>query len=201
MSMRNNILGRLRASFFLSVFLAAALSGCAEENAAPIASPELLETGADNVIYRMATLLTVNGIQEARVEADTAYYYSDSTVYSLRNPTMILYNEQGMERARVVSRSGWLNLSTKELVARGDVVLTIPEGDRQVETQELNYDPNGDRIWSDSASVLREGNTVTRGQSFQSDLEFRRAVVLNGSITNTGEDPVPSPPERGPPGR
>lgn len=200
MTMNDKILSGVRGFLILSIVLVATLSGCAEENTAPIASPELLETGADNVIYRMVTLLTVNGIQEARVEADTAYYFSDSTVYSLRNPTMILYNEQGVERARVVSLSGRLNLSTKEFVARGDVVLTIPEGDRQVETQELNYDPNGDRIWSDSASVMREGATVTRGQSFESDLDFQRAEVVRGSMTNIGEEPPPRLPERGPPG-
>jgi LPS export ABC transporter protein LptC len=176
------------------------LAGCGDENQAPVASPELLETGAESVIYRMVTLITVNGVQEARVEADTAYLFPDSTVYSLRNPLLILFTPQGVERARVVSREGRINLSTKELLAMGDVVLTIPEGDRRVETQELNYDPNGDKIWSDSASTMWEGTTVTRGESFESDLEFRRAVVLNGSITQEGGRPPLDPRVRRPPG-
>lgn len=186
----------------LPVLLSAALglSGCGGEDEAPIASPELMESGAASVIYRMATIITVNGVQEARVEADTAYSFPDSAVYSLRSPTLVLYTPQGVERARVVSREGWINLTTKELVATGDVVLTIPEGNRRVETQELNYDPNGDRIWSDSPSTMWEGNTMTRGQSFESDLQFRRAVVLNGSITTVEERAPPRPPERGPPG-
>ena len=200
MSKRISTLRNSRISV-LSLFLAGALWGCAEENPAPIASPELLESGASQVIYLMVTKITVDGVQEARIEADTAFLYPDSSLYSLRNPTLILYNELGAERARVVSRRGRFNFNTKELLAQGDVVLTISEGDRQVETQELNYDPSGDRIWSDSASVMREGTTVTRGQSFESDLDFRRAVVLNGSITRTGDDPGSSPPERAPPGR
>jgi LPS export ABC transporter protein LptC len=195
----NNIKS-LAGSLLSSGFLALIVAGCGGEEAAPIASPELLETGAQSVIYKMVTLLTTNGIQEARVEADTAFFFPDSSIHALRNPTLVLYTPQGVERARVVAERGRLNLGTKELVAWGNVVLTIPEGDRRVETQELNYDPDGDRIWSDSASAMWEGTTVTRGESFKSDLEFRRAVVFNGSITETGEPPPSSPPDRGPPG-
>jgi LPS export ABC transporter protein LptC len=199
MKKKHNLWG-LTGPLFFSVFLVVGVAGCGEEDSAPVASPELLDSGAESVIYRMVTLLTTNGIQEARVEADTAYSYPDSSLYSLRNPTLVLYTPQGSERARVVAERGWLNLGTKELVARGNVILTIPEGDRRVESQELNYDPNGDKIWSDSASVMWEGTTVTRGESFESDLEFRRAVVLNGSITQTGEAPPPNPSGRVPPG-
>ena len=72
------------------------------------------------------------------------------------------------------------------MVARGDVVLTIPEGNRRVETQEINYDPNGDRIWSDSLTVMREQGTVSEGMGFSSDLDFRRLQVGPGSIRGTG---------------
>jgi len=57
---------------------------------------------------------------------------------------------------------------------------------RQVESQELNYDPNGDRIWSDSLTVLREQGTISQGMGFTSDLDFRQARVGPGSIRNTG---------------
>jgi LPS export ABC transporter protein LptC len=200
MNKRHSSIRKLGGSLFPALTVSILLVGCGEEDAAPIASPELLDAGAESVIYEMVTLLTTNGIQEARVEADTAFSYPDSSVYSLRNPTLIMYTPQGVERARVVAERGRLNLSTKELVARGNVVLTIPEGERRVESQELNYDPDGDKIWSDSASVMWEGTTVTRGESFESDLDFRRAVVLNGSITQTGETPPSSPPDRRPPG-
>lgn len=191
-------INRFGASAVFFIFLSLLSGGCGEEDTTPIASPELLESGAQSVIYLMVTEISVNGIREGRVEADTAYLYPDSSLYSLRNPVLVLFDEQGIERARVISRRGRFNFATKELVARGDVVLTIREGDRQVETQELNYDPNGDRIWSDSTSVMREGNTVTRGESFRSDLDFRRAEVVNGSIIHEGDVAGPGPPRRNP---
>ena len=168
--------------------------GCGQENTTPVASPELLETGADQVFMNLSTYVTVDGIREGRVEADTAYLYQDSSLYVFHNMSLVLYRaETGTERARVIAERGRMKIESQELVARENVVLTIrsesePGGEvttRRVETAELHYDPNGDRIWSDTTTVMYEEGTVTRGQSFESDLEFRRAEVINGSIIHT----------------
>jgi LPS export ABC transporter protein LptC len=177
-----NTLRRLSGAEALLLFLAFSGAGCVDDDPTPVASPELLEAGADHVMFDLVQQVSVNGIREGRVEADTAFAFSDSTLYTLRGPILILYDEQGRERARVISKRGRFNYATKELVARGDVVLTIPAGDKRVETQELNYDPNGDRIWSDSATVMHEAGRVIRGMGFSSDLDFRRMQVGPGSI-------------------
>jgi len=170
----------------LILLLALSGFGCSEEDSTPVASPELLETGAEHVMFLLVQQVSVNGIREGRVEADTAFAYPDSSLYSLRNPVLVLYDEQGRERARVVSKRGRFNYATKELVARGDVVLTIPEGNRRVETTELYYDPNGDRIWSDSSTVMYEEGRIIQGMGFASDLDFRRMQVGPGSIRGSG---------------
>jgi hypothetical protein len=66
------------------------------------------------------------------------------------------------------------------------VILVITEGNKRVESEELHYDPNGDRIWSDSATTMIEPGRVSEGLGFESDLNFRRTVVGPGSIRNTG---------------
>lgn len=194
----NTLYIRLRTPLVL-LALGVLGAGCTEENGAPLAAPELLETGADHVMFLLVQQVSINGIREGRVEADTAFAYTDSTLYSLRNPVLILYNDMGSERARVVAKRGRFNYATKELVAQGDVVLTIPDGNRRVETEELNYDPSGDRIWSDSLTVMREAGTVSRGIGFSSDLDFRRLQVGPGSIRGTGGGPGGNP--GGPGGR
>ncbi|MFC1662065.1 LPS export ABC transporter periplasmic protein LptC [Gemmatimonadota bacterium] len=160
--------------------------GCGEENPTPVASPELMEMGADQVMTRMETIITTSGVREGRVQADTAFLFNDSTTAILRNPTLVLFNEGGVTRATVTALHGRLDTTTKELQAWGEVVLLIHDGNRRVETSELNYDPDRDRIWSDSATVMREGGRTIRGRSFESDLQFRNARVLNGSITGGG---------------
>lgn len=178
MKMMRNLLGILSVAL-LSV-------ACAEENPTPVASSELQRMGADNLMVRMETFITTGGIREGQVQADTAFFYNDSTVAILRQARLTIYNENGSARATVTALHGRMDQATNELTAWGDVVLLITDGDRRVETSELNYDPDRDRIWSDSATVMYEGGRTIRGQSFESDLEFRNARVLRGSITGGG---------------
>jgi LPS export ABC transporter protein LptC len=169
-----------------TLILAAAAVGCGEEATTATAAPELLEMGADVVQTGMVTLITREGVREGEIFADTAYLYQDSSVAILTNPVLTLYTETGALRARVESEWGKLYENTQEMVARGNVVLTIQEGNKEVETAELHYDPNGDRIWSDSLTVLREEGVVSTGLGFESDLEFRNTRVGPGSIRRTG---------------
>lgn len=159
---------------------------CTEENPTPVASAELQRMGADNLMVRMETFITTGGIREGQVQADTAFFFNDSTTAILRQARLTIYNDNGAPRATVTALHGRFDQTTNELTAWGDVVLTINEGNRRVETSELNYDPDRDRIWSDSATVMYEGGRTIRGQSFESDLEFRNARVLRGSITGGG---------------
>ncbi len=158
------------------------LAACGGEGTAPVGSPALLESGADQVAMGLEHVITINGIREGMVRADTAFFFNDSTVTLLRNPTLELFNESGYSRARVTAERGRYNMNTKELAAFGNVVLVIPEGDRRVESPELHYEPSGDRIWSDSMTVMHDAGIVSRGMGFYSDLDFSEMRVGAGSI-------------------
>jgi LPS export ABC transporter protein LptC len=168
------------------LLVALLLPACSEEDAVPIASPPLLETGADMVIEGLKHIITLEGVKEGEVFADTAFSYRDSSVYHLVSPELILFTESGVQRARVTAERGRFNPNTRELLAQGNVILVITEGDKRVESEELNYNPAGDRIWSDSATTMVEPGRVSEGFGFESDLNFRRTVVGPGSIRNTG---------------
>ena len=73
------------------VFLS--LGACEESDPTPVASPALLDTGADIVIIGMEHIVTVDGVREGQVVADTAFIYNDSSEYVLRNPTLELFDE------------------------------------------------------------------------------------------------------------
>ena len=173
----------------LLVLLAAA--GCSDEAAVPVVSPDLAEVDADAVIYGMTNQLTVEGVREAIVKADTAFVYEDSSMVVLRGLELTIFTETGTERAVVTARRGRLNNTTREMTAWGDVVLVIPEADRTIRTEELNYDPNRDRIWSDSTTIMEEGDRVYEGTAFESDLEFRDVRVRNARTRGGGGKPSP----------
>jgi LPS export ABC transporter protein LptC len=163
---------------------------CTDETTTPVASPPLLETGADAVMTGLEHYISLKGIREGLLYADTAYSWQDSASYLLVNPQLVLYTETGVERARVTAKGGWFNPATRQMLAQGSVVMIITEGNRRVESEELNYNPNGDRIWSDSLTTMTEPGRILEGVGFDSDLNFQNAVVGPGSLRNTGDKPV-----------
>lgn len=164
----------------MMVLVAFATVACGEVTEAPIADPDLLDLEADNVIFGMSSYLTTNGIREGLIQADTAYMYVDSAHVDLRGMTIVFHAEDGTPRATVTGRTGEWEQERDIMVARGDVLLVLHEDGREIRTEELHYDAYGDRIWSDSATTqtLPDG-TVTRGSSFESDLEFEDIRIEN----------------------
>ncbi|TVR53124.1 MAG: LPS export ABC transporter periplasmic protein LptC [Gemmatimonadales bacterium] len=154
------------------------------ENEAPVATvpAEYLQFDADGVVFQMTHRFTQEGVLQAMVIADTAIQWHDSTAVALRVVDLRVFDEDGSERAQVTSRRGTLDTRTERMTAQGNVVMVIPADDRTIESQELHYDPRGERIWSDSAFVMRHQGRVLRGTSFTSDLEFRN-FVIRGSGT------------------
>ncbi len=177
------VLALITASLVGPLFVAA----CDGPTDTPVASQEMQEIQADVVTRGMVSYLTANGVREGRVEADTSYAYYDSATVKLVGMRVIFYNEDGTERATVTADMGEMDENTDRMLARGSVVLLMHEDGRRIETAELNYDPNQDRIWSDSATVqtLADGS-VTRGTAFESDLDFTNVRITNprGAIGN-----------------
>jgi len=162
----------------LSACVLATLVACEGPNESPTASQDLQSIQADNVIFGMVSYLTAKGVRQGRIDADTAYVYNDSATVQLRRMKVVFYDEDGRERATVMAERGELEQSSDRMVARGNVVLTIPGQGEKVESAELKYDPDRQLIWSDSASVLtRADGSVTRGSSFQSDLQFNNVKI------------------------
>ncbi len=155
------------------------LTACNDASDTPVASDFMQSIDAP-VVFGMTAYLTSTGVRQGKVEADTAYTYADSTDVDLRGMHVAFYDDDGGERATVTARTGEWNQETDRMVARGDVVLIVDADSSKIESQEINYDPDSDRVWSDSATVrtLKDGS-VTRGSSFESDIDFQNVVVRN----------------------
>ena len=86
----------------------------------------------------------------------------------------------------LTSDEGEFNRDTQKTVARGNVVLVIPDPNgRTVWTEELHYDPTTKRLWSDVATRMRMNSGLEfNGVRFTADDEFRNVNVPGGSGTN-----------------
>lgn len=157
------------------------MGGLACESAppAPMAGEHLLALGADALVVGMENYLTTDGVRTGVVRADSAYQFNDSSVNHLFGVDMTLFNEQGQPRANLTSETGVLHQRTEEMTARGNVILTVSEQGVVIETEELFYDPSGERIWSDTTSTFRRGGQTQRGTCFRSDLEFTDITVCD----------------------
>lgn len=156
-----------------------ALTACAEEQTAVVAS-EFMQSIDAPVVFGMVSYITANGVREGRVQADTAFTFADSAKVDLRVMFVTFFDEQGRERATVRGLTGEWNQETNRMVARGDVELFVHTDSSTLRSQEIYYDPETDRIWSDSATVRTLANgSETRGSAFESDIEFTNVRILN----------------------
>lgn len=155
-------------------------SACSDTAETPVADTELLELAADNVIFGMTSYLTVSGVREGEIQADTAFMFVDSAHVDLRGMRIVFHNEDGRPRATVTGTTGEWDQDRDIMVARGDVLLLVHQDGREIRTEELHYDAFNERIWSDTTTVqtLPDG-TVTRGSSFESDLSFTNIRIEN----------------------
>jgi LPS export ABC transporter protein LptC len=165
----------------LSAALVAALvaTACEDIENTTVAN-EFMQDIDGPVVFGMVGYISVNGVRQSRVRADTAFTFEDSARVDLRVMTVDFYDEAGVELATVQGTRGEWDQDTDLMVARGDVELLVQSDSSIIRSPEIHYDPNNDRIWSDSATsrTMRDG-TETRGSSFESDIEFTNIRIQN----------------------
>jgi LPS export ABC transporter protein LptC len=152
--------------------------GCDAESEVATVPTSYLEFDADGIVFGMVHRITQDGVLQGLVHADTAIQWQDSSAVHLRVVDLPVREDDGSERAHVTADRGILDTRTNRMAAYGNVVLLVPGEQRRIESEELHYDPQGDRIWSDSSFVYTVGNQVTRGRAFRSDLEFRNFQIV-----------------------
>jgi LPS export ABC transporter protein LptC len=164
----------------IALALVLAAGACGTELDTPVANQELQALEADYVAFGMTTYVTAMGVREARIEADTAYIYEQESTAVLHQMQLVFYDQLGGERATVTGESGDWNQETNRMVARGNVVLFVHTDSSTIESPEIYYEPDIDRIWSDSAVVrtMKDGS-VQSGTAFESDMSFENVVIQN----------------------
>lgn len=156
------------------------LTACSRDISTPVATQDLQSMDADYVAFGMVSFVTTSGVREGRIEADTAYIYEDDESAVLHRMRVIFYDESGRERATVTGLTGDWNRATDQMVARGNVELFIHADSSRLESPEIHYDPQLDRIWSDSTTVrTTKDGVVSTGTAFESDLSFENITIEN----------------------
>ena len=176
----------------LFTILSMLLAACGTQSTTPAPVAEAPELPADNIIQGMSHVMTKDGVRTGVLDSDTAYLFEVGRRLDMRKVRLQFFNEAGVPTGTLTSQTGDYNITTGAFIARGDVVLVTqsPEGGRRLETEELHYDVQGDRLWSDKAFLLHQNGRITRGTSFRSDAKFQSWSVTNaqteGGLPETG---------------
>lgn len=158
----------------------AVLAGCGRETTVPTGKDPLAGRQVDQVLFDLKHVMTNKGVRRADLHADTAYFRDSDTRVDLSGVRLEFFNETtGAVSGTLTSRTGEYDTRTGAMMARGDAVLKLqgPEGERIIESEELNYDVEADRVWSSLATVMREGGRTVRGTSFESNTSFTNVTV------------------------
>ncbi len=171
---------RRTAGLSIALALAMAFAACGRRGVEPAAVADQPEMLADQIIFDAKEWLTKDGVRKALLLADTALLYNDSsTVLHARGLHLTMYDERGTQSGDLTARRGVLDTREQSMTAVGNVVMVLDGGARRIETEELHYDPQGNRIWSDVATTYTHGGDVVHGSGFTSDLDFNNFRVRN----------------------
>lgn len=167
------------------------LAACQRETTVPTRQDRLAQMSVDGVMYNLRHVMTHEGVRKAHLQGDTAYFRDADSQVDLRGVTLDFFNETtGATAGTLTSKTGRYDMRSGAMTATGNAVLTLtgPEGTRVVTSEELNYDVQADRVWSDKPTVMKEDGREVRGASFQSDTKFQNLTVRSAQATG----PAPS---------
>ena len=140
---------------------------------------------ADQVLIGMSHYVTNNGVQRARVRADTAYFYSATQSALLRNVHITFYGLAGNETSSLTSKEGTYDWRTSDMEARGSVVVVTTDG-RTLRTAQMHFNEAKNEVTSDGAFVFDSPDRHIEGEGFTSDPEFKNVVAKHPKGTGGG---------------
>jgi LPS export ABC transporter protein LptC len=117
--------------------LAVAL-GCAPESTKPTVA-QVVADSADQVLYKMSTVESNDGLRRAVVYAETAYVYQATQKMDLRRLRVVFFDEQGKQSSTLIANQGLYTITNGSLDARGKVDAQTTDG-RRLLTEHAIYD-------------------------------------------------------------
>jgi len=141
----------------------------------------------DQVAYGFVNHYTVDGVQRAQLEADSAYHSEETETWELFNLRVEFRSPQGAVRSVLTSLRGTYNWRTGDMEARDSVVAVTPDN-RRLTTCAIEYSDDTDMISGPCAFVFDAPNEHLEGESFTSDPDFRNVTAIRPS-SGTVRDP------------
>jgi len=160
-----------------------ALSGACNSGVKPTATIQLADS-ADQTLLAMTHYVTVNGVQRARVRADTAYFFNTMQQAELRVVHVTFYDVMGRETSTMTAREGTFHWRTGDMEGRGNVVVVRNSDGGTLRSEVIRYNQTRNQVSSDRDFTFDSPTQHLRGTGFTSDPDFKN--IQANRITGTG---------------
>lgn len=170
--MRSSRTRRMAVPLLAALLAAGVAVGCGDKRPVNPAA----ETGElpDQEVSDFVLTETNQGTPAWTLYARYAATYSARNTITARAVRVDFFDSEGKATSTLTAREGEINQSTRNMVARGNVVLRSTEGTRMT-SQELRFLNQAQQILVPDDQLVRveRGGDVLTGYGFQSDPELR----------------------------
>ncbi len=166
----------MRRTLLIAVAGLAVTAACTKEKAAIVPKVATTADSADQVMFKLRTILTDRGVQRAELLADTGYFFDENTRAELRVVSTTFFNGQGARDGVLTSRRGTYNTRANVMEARQNVLIVGTDGKR-LSSPMVRFEQFRNLIVSDSPFVLVEGERRLEGVGFESDPQMLNVKV------------------------
>jgi len=164
------------------LFDAVVLSACSG-GVKPTATIQLADS-ADQTLIAMTHYVTQNGMQRARVRADTAYFFNAMQQAELRAVHVTFYDVTGRETSTMTAREGTFHWRTGDMEGRGNVVVVRNSDGGTLRTELIRYNQTRNEVSSDRDFTFDSPTQHIKGTGFTSDPDFKNIAAKH--LTGTG---------------
>src|SRR5258708_5712876 len=126
-----------RCSVLLALLLLIQAGAC--KNGTRVTATQAALDSADQVLIGMTHYVTQEGVLRARVQADTAYFYSGTQRAELRNVHVTFYDVTGRATSTLTSKEGTHHWRTGDMQARGNVIVIRDKDGGTMRTEAMDY--------------------------------------------------------------
>ena len=170
---------RLCWTLVLDIVLVSACGGGIK----PTATIQLADS-ADQTLIAMTHYVTQNGMQRARVRADTAYFFNAMQQAELRAVHVTFYDVTGRETSTMTAHEGTFHWRTGDMEGRGNVVVVRNSDGGTLHTEVIRYNQTRNEVSSDRDFTFDSPTQHLKGTGFTSDPDFKN--IQANRITGTG---------------
>ena len=166
----------MRRVMMLALVGVCAFAACRKADTTAVKKVVTTADSADQVMFKMRTILTDRGVQRAELSADTGYFFDENTRVELRVVSTVFFNKEGARDGTLTSKRGTFNTRANVMEARDNVVILGVDG-KKLTSPMVRFEQFRNLIVSDSPFVMVEGERRLEGIGFESDPQMLSVKV------------------------